>query len=172
MTDLLKHRFLTLFGILTIIFWLSLIVYLPPIAKIPNVKEMLAEIDNSFKVDVLNMNEQNHIIEERALWSINIQYIKDIIMIFLGVGGGVLIIMRRNTGRIIALCLCSYAIIIKILSIFNRYPNYYQSMKLFYDNYPVHVIHLDIVSSIYFIVTITYLLNRSVTEEFRHLTTG
>jgi hypothetical protein len=166
MADLKNNRFLKLFGICTIIYWVSLIVYVPPIAPIPNIRGLLGEIDNDFKREVLKWHKPDEIIEAKVMKDVMFHFAKQYAIILLGVSSGILIIMRRRIGKIIALCLCSFFIIIKIMSIADRYPYYFQQMKMFYDYAPGTVIYIDIVGTIFMLFTILYLATRSFENKY------
>jgi hypothetical protein len=153
------------------------VVYLPPFVAWPDVNGFAEEgwktrdfMDNKYK-----SQQDMQIKINRALY---IAYAKDYIIIFLGTLSGILMLEKKRTGRYLALLLASIMIGTRIVAALMHSKGVVGWFKIIYGYLYYHstlmVIHKDIISPIFFIVTIIILCNKSVSVYFvsRRLTTG
>ena len=149
------------------ILWLSFLIYLPPFTKSPNVKGL---VEDSYQmINQLSPETSKQDWEQKLNLSLFIIYAKFFTSIIIGTISGILIYKRKRIGKYIAIILCSLFIAGRLYSILSSYPNILERLKTLYVTFltynPLQVIHSDIVAPIFFIFTIVFLLNKSVSRE-------
>jgi len=162
------NRALTIFGIATIVLWLSYVIYLPPFVAWPNVKGIAQEVWDS-KLGQEIYQSQNDI-ENRFNRSLYVAYSKAYLMTILGVAAGFLILAKRKIGRYLALLLAILMIGSRIFAAVRCSGGITGWFKMIYvfllSRTPITVIHKDIITPLFFVFTIVFLSNSSVITRF------
>jgi hypothetical protein len=166
--DIPSNTSIRVFGICTIILWLSYVVYLPPFVEGPDIKSLVNDGYSMYVLEHPNVSKQQ--LEMRLLLSIYLSYAKAVILIIAGVMAGFFIIRYKKIGRIIALVLCFIMLGSRVLALLIAYPNTIDNLKVIYvfllSRRPLEIIHRDIIAPIFFILSIFYLFKKSVIHKF------
>ena len=168
MIDISSKKTIHIFAVCTIFLWLSYLIYLPPFVPVPNVKEL---VDNSYQMYSLNnpvVSKQT--LEKKLLSSIYFAYAKAFIFILVGIISGILIYKQKRLGRILAIFLCLVMLAGRAFALFREYPNITERLYALYvfllSQRPLPIIHRDIIAPIFFIFSIIFLFNRTVSGKF------
>lgn len=160
------------FGIVTILFWLSHLLFLPPIKnittemrrEIAETREMRESVPAMYKSD--EALEAEHV---RSVWTRVIM----LFMIAAGVISGILLLIRKYQGWIMAIVLCAALFLLRIVGLLRYYPDVFGRMKVIFTImmplHPVPVIYNEIITPLFFIGSILFLARKSVA---RRLITG
>jgi hypothetical protein len=155
------------------VLWISFLIYLPPFVKSPNVKGLVEEGNQMYTLTHPGVSKQD--LEQKLNYSLLIGYAKSFAYILIGILSGVLLYKRKRIGKYIAIILCSLFFLGKLYAILSSYPNILERLKslyvIFISHRPLLVIHVDIVAPLFFIFTIVFLLNKSVSKELTNFHT-
>ena len=150
-----------LLGVVTVLFWLSLLAYLPPITLTAQHKEFLAEAREAreYAPELIPPQAKLEAELQRALRRL---FIETVVVVLLGVLSGVLLIFHPFSGRLLAVTLCSAMLLMKVVSLLSSYPHIGQRLYflffVFLPKRPVFVIHNDVIATGFYIGTIVMLL--------------
>ena len=173
MVDISSRKAIRVFGICTVILWLSYVIYLPPFVQSPNIKGLINEGYEMYKSDHPNVSKQQ--LEAKLFLSIFFSYAKAAIFIVTGVIAGLFIFRHKRIGRILALVLCIVMLGGRVFTLLMAYPNIIDRLKVIYvfllSHTPLAIIHKDIVAPIFFIISIVYLFKKSVAQKFMQVRT-
>jgi hypothetical protein len=121
------------FGFVSVLLWLSFLIYLPPFQSVP------------------------HILEQE----LTLEFIKSYALLFFGVTSGVLMFYRYKIGKIIAIVLASIVLCLRVVALFpNVSQKSYALYVLMLQQKPIRVIHNDIILPLFMVFTVLYLLIR------------
>ena len=158
---------INIFSICTMLMWISFLIYLPPFVKSPNVKGLVEEGNQMYTLTHPGVSEQD--LEQKINHSLLIGYAKSFAYILIGILSGILLYKRKRIGKYIAIILCSLFFWGKLYAILSSYPNILERLKFLYVIFlrhrPLLVMHADIVAPLFYIFTIVFLLNKSVSRE-------
>jgi len=163
------NRFLTAFGIATIILWLSYLFYLPPFITIPNIKGLVQE---SWKARefIQEKYQSQQDMENKINRNLYIAYAKGYAMIILGILAGILLLIKKQIGRYLAMTLAFIMIGSRIAAAVMNPRGIVEWFRMIYGclliHQPIIIIHRDIIAPLFFIFTILFLLNKSVSRIF------
>ena len=163
---------LRIFGIVTILFWLSHLVFLPPIKNItPEMSREIAETREMRKV-VPDRYKSEAVLEVEYARSVRATVVM-LLTIAAGVVSGILLLTLRFAGWIMAIVLCSGFLLLRIVGLLRYYPDVWGRIKVIFTLLlplrPVPVIYNEVVTPLFFIGTIVFLARRSA---FRQLLAG
>lgn len=168
MDEFNTKRILTVYGLVTILFWISYSFYLPPVVITPEMKSLVSEA-RQFAPELDTTEE---LLTAQLIRSSRIAFAKSILMIITGVISGILIMRLKRWGRTLAVALCSVMLVIHFLKFVVRHGNIQESLYATYvqlmRQFPLRVIHLDIIAPLFFITTIIFLTRKSVSRAFDH----
>jgi len=155
-----RLRLRLLFAAVTLAFWLSLLPYLPPITLTPELKDLVAQARETREY-VPKMNRSAEELESSLVGALRILYIKWAVAILLGVLSGILLLVHRPSGRVLAIALSSLMLGMKAFSLISTYPRTGQLLYFIFflalPRRPVYVIHNEIVAPLFWIATIVVL---------------
>jgi len=167
--DISSRKTIRMFGIYTVIFWLSYVIYLPPFVQSPNIKGLIDEGYEMYKSDHPNASKQQ-LVETKLYLSFIFLYAKLAFFIVTGIISGLFIFGHKRIGRILALVLCIVMLGSRVLAFLMAYPNIIHRLRVIYvfllSYTPLAVIHKDIVTPIFLLMSIVYLFKKSVAQEF------
>jgi len=147
----------------TIVFWLSFLAYLPPLAPAPKIEEFMAAAREaqSFLSAFGRSPEE---LESELRTALRADYVRTVVIVSLGLASGVLLIVRPSAGRILAVSLCSLMLLTKLVGLLSTYPHIGQRLHflffVFLPSRPVYVIHHDIIGTAFYVSTVVTLLRR------------
>ncbi len=162
-------------GIITLLLWISYLPYLYPTPFQPHeglkrfAKEA-AEIPEWLKEEGGFGGYNQSDIEAALKRDLVKVWFISLITCTVGIAAGILILKRKNSGRILAIGMAAIPLLIRAYSIIksSRPLEHLQALYfLFLKKHPVMVIHNDIIAVIIFIGTIIYLLRPSIAKEFK-----
>jgi len=166
---------ITFIGIITLLLWISYLPYVYPTPFQPHeglqrFAKDVAELPEWLKEEV-DAGGYSQSDVERALKTERIKYwLISLITSAVGIMAGILILRRKNSGRILAIGLSSLLLSLRAYSIITS-PSPLERLSFLYftfiKKYPVVVIHNDIIAVIILIGTIIYLLRPSIAGEFK-----
>ena len=169
-------RSLYAFGIITVVFWLSFLIYLPPIAPSPKIKEPVAEAKRALeelpflKKLVPELDKPSSELEAQLRREFLASYIKLLFLIIVGVISGILLLAKRRIGQVLAIALCSLCLISRVVGLLRIHPSTWEDWIAFYSamlkNLPVDLIHKGILASVFFLFSVIFLTRRSVSRQF------
>jgi hypothetical protein len=159
---------LRIFGIVTILFWLTLLLFLPPIKNItPTMKQEIAETREMRKV-IPDMYKSEAVLEAEHARSVNAM-ITMLFMIAAGVISGILLLTLRFAGWIMAIVLCAGFLLLRIVGLLRYYPDVWGRIKVLFTLLlplrPVPVIYNEIITPLFLAGTIIFLARRSVSRQ-------
>ncbi len=168
MIDKENNKPLRIFGIVTILFWLSHLLFLPPIKEMaPEMRREIAGTREMRKV-VPDMYKSEAGLEAEHARSVRALVIM-LFMIAAGVLSGILLLTMRPAGWIMALVLCSGFLLLHIAGLARYYPDVWGRIKVIFvlmlPLHPVRVIYYEIVTPLFFIGAIIFLGRRSVFQQ-------
>jgi len=171
------RRTLTVFGVCTITMWLSYLAYLPPVVAWPNVTGVAKEVWKAKDCAPGKFQSQDDV-ERRLRRSLYIAYSRAYAMTIFGIIAGALLVAKRRSGRYLALALATIMIGGRIVAAATHPSGIAAWFRIIYGDLlfysPVATVHKDILSPLFFIFTIVFLCNKSVSVNYsgRRLTTG
>ncbi len=160
-----KEKVISIIGIAWLLLWIS---YIPelvsyyPFQELKGVKSLIEEVSKSpdfikKKTGLLNKNSKE--LEDSVMGEIRTVWIKGILIVFSGIFTAILLLKKKRSGRILALSLASYLLLVKVFY-FVKYWQYKASpeyWKVSFQHFPTRTIQ-GIVATIIMIVTIALLL--------------
>lgn len=169
MIDISSIKTIHIFASCTILFWLSFLIYLPPFAPTPNIKGLIEEGYEMYSLDNPDASKQD--LENRIIKSIHFSYANSFFFILIGFISGVLIYRKKRIGRYLAIILCLVMLASRAYSFLKGYPHIFDRLYALYvlalSQYPFRIIHNDIIAPIFFIISIVFLFNKSVSGKFK-----
>jgi hypothetical protein len=149
------------------ILWISFLIYLPPFINNSNIKGLVDESHQMYNLTNPATSKQD--LEQKIFFSLYINYIKSFTYILIGILSGILLYKRKRIGKYIPIIICSLLIAGRLYSIISSYPNIIERFNnlyfIFLTHRPLLVIHNNIIAPVFFIFTIVFLLNKSVSRE-------
>jgi len=154
------NRKSTLLGVVTVLFWLSFLAYLPRTTLTAEDKELVAEAREAreYAPEANRPQEELEAELQRALGRV---FSRWVVVVLLGVLSGVLLIVHPRSGRLLAVTLCSAMLLMKVVSLLSSYPHIGQRLQILFLvllKWPAYVIHNDLVGTVFYIGTIVMLL--------------
>ena len=154
------NRKSTLLGVVTVLFWLSFLAYLPRTTLTAEDKELVAEAREAreYAPEADRPREELEAELQRALRRV---FSRWGVVVLLGVLSGVLLIVHPRSGRPLAVTLCSAMLLMKVVSFVSSYPHIGQRLQILFLvllKWPAYVIHNDLVATVFYIGTIVMLL--------------
>ncbi len=160
---------LPVFGAVTVLFWTSLLFYLPPIQLTSGLKKLASEVREARNIAPEYDRPQEEI-EAVLIRSLRKEFTTSLIFIVVGTVSGVLIWRRRRSGAILAIGLCSLMLVLRVASWAWSYPHVLERLHVLFTivfpRYPFQVIHNDIIGTLFFIGSIVLLTRRGVWREY------
>jgi hypothetical protein len=168
MIDKENSKPLRIFGIVTVLFWLSHVLFLPPIKnmtpemgrEIAATREMRQVIPDMYKSEA--GLEAEHARSVRAMTIM-------LLMIAAGVFSGILLLAMRVAGWIMAMVLCSGFLLLHITGLARYYPDVWGRINVIFvlmlPLHPARVIHNEVITPLFFISTILLLGRKSVFQQ-------
>jgi hypothetical protein len=160
---------LKIFGIVTILFWLSNLLFLPPVKNIT--PEMRREIAGTRDLrDVVpDMYKSEAVLEAEYARSVRSTVVM-LLTIAAGVVSGILLLTLRFAGWIMAIVLCSGFLLLRIVGLLRYYPDVWGRIKVIFTLLlplrPVPAIYSEIITPLFFIGTIIFLIRQPVSCQF------
>src|SRR5207249_2049025 len=137
-----------------------LLFYLPPIQLTAGLKGLASEVREARNI-APGYDRSQEEIETGLIRSLRKEFTTSLIFIVVGTLSGVLIWRRRRLGAILAVGLCSLMLVLRVVSWASSYPHILERLHvlftIFLPRYPVHVIHNDIIGTLFFIGSIAFL---------------
>ena len=113
-------------GLLIIVYWLSLCIYLPPIAPVPKFDALLGELQTAKETlgpaYPAKVDQPREVLKRGLIRETNLLYASYAVPIVIGICSGVLICLRKRLGQILALGLSLIFIFLIVKGIFSTYP--------------------------------------------------
>jgi len=169
----LPHRTLRIFGIVTVVFWLSFCIYLPPLAPKPKVKEFVAQLEQipkELKKLAPAVNKPGAELEAQLRAELLNIYILLLCMIIVGVTSGLLLLARRRIGQVLAITLCSLMLLIRVVGLVESHPRsldqFVGTYIMMLKHFPVHLLHGEVFAVLFAIFSIVFLTRKRVSEQF------
>lgn len=168
MIDKENSKPLLIFGIVTVLFWLSHLLFLPPIKNMtPEMGREIAATREMRKV-VPDMYKSEAGLEAEHARSVRAMAIM-LIMIAAGVLSGILLLTMRVAGWIMAMVLCSGFLLLHIAGLARYYPDVWGRITVVFilmlPLHPVWIIHNEVITPLFFISTIIFLGRKSVFQQ-------
>jgi hypothetical protein len=168
-----NSKLITLLGAIFILLWLSNIPYLFPLPFQPHqgIKEWskdLTEMPDFLKEEAGISGKTQAEIERFVARGFQILWIKSLIFTIIGIFSGILIVLKRNLGRFLALGLSLYIVVIRFYHFSKLWPDSL-SIRYFtirFKHFPIRAIHEDITYLI-LLVVIALLLMPSIARRFK-----
>ena len=162
-----SRKTIQLFGICTIMLWVSYALYIPPFVDSPNIKGLVEEGYDMYLLKNPNVTKEQ---VEKDLWlDIYSVYAKSIILIIIGIIAGIFTYRHKRIGQYLAIILCIYMLAGRLSAMLTP-SGIIRHLKTIYFKLllvtPVPVIHKDIIAPIFFIFSIVFLLRRTVSRKF------
>jgi len=165
---------LKIFSLITIVFWLSFLAYLPPFIPEPNVKGLISEVEESKEMMKLvpESNKPPDVIEAEFHHQLKIAHMKCAVIIALGAVSGLLMLFRKRSGQILAIALCALTLCYFVFSVVasitgpHGWDSIMRLFTIFFPQHPLMVIHNEIIGTIFKIATLVYLTRKSVSRHF------
>ncbi len=166
---------IVLLGVATMILWASYVPYLIPLpfSLQPSIKKIarnVAEAPEAVREKAGFSGKSQIEIEKVMMRKVVLIWLIKAIPILIGLLSGLLLIMRKNYGRIMALLVAAAWVILDVVSYF-RSGNISERLYAVYvtglREAPRYVIHNDLLPFIVFLFTIFYLIRPSIAREFR-----
>ncbi len=159
---------LRIFGIVTILFWLSHLLFLPPVKSItPQMRREIAETREMRKV-VPDMYKSEAVLEAEYARSLRATVVM-LLTIAAGVVSGILLLTLRFTGWIMAIVLCAGFFLLRIVALLRYYPDVWGRIKVIFTLLlplrPLSVVYNEVVTPLFFIGTIIFLTRKSVSRQ-------
>ncbi len=159
---------LKIFGTVTILFWLSNLLFLPPVKTItPEMRREIAETREMRKV-VPDMYKSESVLEAEYARSVRATVVM-LLTITAGVVSGILLLTSRFAGWIMAIVLCSGLLLLRTVGLLRYYPDVWGRIKVLFTLLlplrPVPVIYNEIITPLFLAGTIIFLARRSVSRQ-------
>jgi hypothetical protein len=169
MIDKENSKPLRIFGIVTVLFWLSHLLFLPPIKNsIPEMRRERLETREMRQV-IPDMYKSEENLEAEHARSVRAVIIM-LVIIAVGVLSGILLRAMRLAGWIMAFVLCSGFLLLHVADRARYYPDVWGRMQVIFTLllplHPVRVIYYEVVTPLFFIVTIMFLTRKPVLRFF------
>ena len=168
MIDKENSKPLRIFGIVTVLFWLSHLLFLPPIKNMtPEMgREIAATREMRRGIPDMYRSEEN--LEAEHARSVRAMIIM-LVIIAVGVLSGILLLAMRLAGWIMAIVLCSGFLLLHITGLARYYPDVWGRIKVVFvlmlPLHPVRVIYNEVVTPLFFIGAIVFLGRKSVFQQ-------
>jgi hypothetical protein len=153
------------FGIITILFWASHLLFLPSIKTVtPEMQREMAERREMKELppEMYKAAAKLNVEHTRAVQSM----IMRLVMILAGVVSGVLLLMSRFTGWIMAIVLCAGFLVLRILGLLRYYPDVGGRIKVIFTllvpQHPAPIIYNEVITPLFFIGSVFFLARKSV----------
>jgi hypothetical protein len=143
-----------------------------PLEVTPGISSLAKEVSSmpqELKEITGHANKSQDDIETELLRSFRIAFIKYLIFIGVGIIAGLFLLMRRIVGKYLALAISFYALgrwLYSHLSSENIGERLYAKFTIFFQAYPLEVIHHDIVANLIYLTAVIFLLRPSASKEF------
>jgi len=136
--------------------------------KIENIKAEIDALHEMLQYDPQYKGKTKGELEETLIQDLKHAWVKNLLFYFLSIVYGILIILRKNIGRLIAI-LASMYLIANNLFFWVKYPKYYFSFKAALKRFELSPADTLLGWSIMIIcaITVMYLLVPSVRREFK-----
>ena len=166
---------ITIIGIITVLLWVSYLPYLYPTPfqaheGLQRFGREVAELPEWLKKEADAGGYSQSDFERTLNKAHKVHWFRALMIYAVGILAGVLILKRKNSGRILAVSIASIMLLLRAYSIIKS-PNSLERLSFLYSTfikkYPVLVIHNDIIAVIILIGTIIYLLRPSIAGEFK-----
>lgn len=164
-----KERPLTIFALLTILFWLSFLLYLPPFYATHDIKSLISEAHEAKKF-AAEMDKPQEVLEVQSIHSFRLAFIQSLLIIIAGVVSGILLLARRRSGQVLAIVICSGMLILRIVDIAQSpyvWKRIYFIFVMWLPKRPFYIVHNDIIAVLFYIGTVVYLTRKSISQQFR-----
>ena len=164
-----NKKLLTLFSSVTILFWLSLLFYLPPINLTSEIKNLVDQARES-KQFAPEVDKAQELLEDEIVHSLRVEFAKYLVIISLGIISGFLLLRRRRSGQILAIILCSFMLVLRSITYigdFSNIPGRLYGIFVYMLTYrPIYTIHVEYFGLLFLIMTIVFLTRRTISAEF------
>ena len=165
------------FTIFSSLFFLLFLSFIPGLTKVPlevspGISSLAKEVSSmlpELKEMTGYMNKSQDDIETELLRCYRIAFIKNSIFIAVGIIAGLFLLMRRIVGKYLALTISLYALgrwLYGHLLSGNVWERLDAKFTIFFQAYPLEVIHRDIVANLVYLTAVIFLLRPSVSKEF------
>lgn len=165
------------FTIFSSLFLLLFLSFIPRLANFPSevtpgissLAEEVSSMPQGLKKITGYTNKSQNDIENEILRSFRGVYIHNFIFIAVGITSGLFLLMRRIVGKFLALAISFYALgqsLYDHLSSGNIWERLYAKFTIYFQAYPLEVIHQDIVANLIYLTAVIILLRPSVSKEF------
>ncbi len=160
-----NEKMISIIGIAWLLLWISYIPVLVshyPFHELKGVKSLIEEVSKSpdfIKKESSLLNKNPKELEDSVMGEIRIVWIEGVLIVFSGIVIAVLLLKKKRSGRILALFLAAYLLLVKVFY-FVKYWQYKASLeywKVSFQHFPTRTIQ-GIVATIIMIVTIALLL--------------
>ena len=177
LSRLKPERILNILAVITICYWLSMFVYLPPFANTPDFDNLASQVHNSKISEAIKATvPELDIPREELAAQLKSEHfkmqIKQYVMYAFGLLSGVLIYLRRRLGKYIAVFICLGLITIKLWSFASSYPNITDRIALYFTillpNMPVVILH-DLFGLLFALATIFLLFRKQVSLQLERI---
>ena len=167
------------YTIISTLFLLLFLSFTPPLLHYPNetlpgTNELLDNLyNNSDEMKELTgiKNKSKSDVKAELLRELRVNYIKHLLLTSWGLLGGILLLLKKRTGRYLVLALSIFMVgkwLYQNLLTENPWEHLYAKFTMFFKAYPTEVIHYDIVANIIYLAAIVFLLRPSASKEFKN----
>lgn len=174
MSSTANQNKLKFIGLLIIIYWLSLCIYLPPIAPTPKIDAILGELQTAKETlgpaYPAKLDQPREVLKGRLVRETNLFYASYVVPIIIGIFSGVLIYLRKRLGQIIALGLSLISIFLIVKGIFSTYPYILEAFKLKLKFFPAKTLHEQIFGLLFYVATLVMLTRPHISKQFNKTT--
>lgn len=161
-------------GLLIIIYWLSLCIYLPPIAPTSKIDTILGELQTAKETlgpaYPAKLDQPREVLKKRLIRETNLLYASYVVPIVIGIFSGVLICLRKRLGQVLALGLSLIYIFLLVKGIFSTYPYIFEAFKLKIKFFPAKTLHEQIFGLLFFVSTFVMLTRSHISKQFSKIT--
>lgn len=169
MSDSKKGRPLTIFALLTILFWLSFLLFLPPFYATHDIKSLISEAHEAKEFNP-EMDKPGEVLEVQFIHSFRLAFVQSLLIIIGGVVSGILLLARRRFGQILAIVISAGMLILRVIDIgesLHIWKRIYFIFVMWLPKRPFYVVHNDIIAVLFYIGTIFYLTRKSISQQIR-----
>jgi hypothetical protein len=164
---------LRVFSLATVVFWLSQVPYLPPIAKTPDIRGLAREgheAEQRLGEAVLGRPRRSQEqLEQGIAFDLRRLLVAHAVVIAVGVVSGILIWHRKRIGQRLAVSLCAVLLLTQLATLLKggfSLERLYAAYVLALSFHPVQTLHLTYLGTAFQIMSIVYLLNKRVSRRF------
>ncbi len=158
-----SHRMTSILGVMTILFWASHLLYLPPFHSKPDIKGLSKDVFQAREFSPKKYESQQEI-ENDLNESLSALYHRAYLLILAGILSGVLLLVRNKHGILLAIAMALLMLATRIIGMFGYHRGVLAWFKVVYGYLlfvmPIQVIHKDILGPILFIFSLVFLLGR------------